>query len=240
MAACDRRPLHRLAGCRARRFAGAGLAGALLPRHWRIGAVRAPEYGTNGATPLVLAYPRQFCDYLSKDGLDAYRRSAHHPGDDQTQLGRPRLLRQAEGQSEQMRRRSRLLLLLGRRRNGRVRRHQRRRRRLGADDRRQRCARRLRLSRSLRHRRLRPLLSRLWHHPRPAAQPPVALRRSLPSRRAEARPQVFRRVARASPIVSIAATFDVQRRSSRRASAIAAHSASTSSISSSSGSDRRK
>ncbi|MEO7026737.1 MAG: hypothetical protein ABI056_04200 [Caulobacteraceae bacterium] len=29
---------------------------------------RTPEYGTNGGTPLVLAYPRQFCDYLSKDG----------------------------------------------------------------------------------------------------------------------------------------------------------------------------
>jgi hypothetical protein len=29
---------------------------------------RYPEYGTNGSTPLVLAHPRDFCDYLSKDG----------------------------------------------------------------------------------------------------------------------------------------------------------------------------
>jgi hypothetical protein len=29
---------------------------------------RTPEYGTNGGTPLVLAYPRDFCDYVSKDG----------------------------------------------------------------------------------------------------------------------------------------------------------------------------
>ncbi|MEO8925857.1 MAG: hypothetical protein ABI306_01725 [Caulobacteraceae bacterium] len=29
---------------------------------------RVPEYGTNGANPLVLAYPRDFCEYLSKDG----------------------------------------------------------------------------------------------------------------------------------------------------------------------------
>ena len=29
---------------------------------------RHPEYGTNGSNPLVLAYPRDFCDYLSKDG----------------------------------------------------------------------------------------------------------------------------------------------------------------------------
>ncbi len=29
---------------------------------------RVPEYGTNGSNPLVLAYPRDFCQYLSKDG----------------------------------------------------------------------------------------------------------------------------------------------------------------------------
>jgi hypothetical protein len=29
---------------------------------------RIPEYGTNGGTPLVLARPRQFCQFLSKDG----------------------------------------------------------------------------------------------------------------------------------------------------------------------------
>jgi hypothetical protein len=30
--------------------------------------VRNPEYGTNGANPLVLAGPREFCQYLSSDG----------------------------------------------------------------------------------------------------------------------------------------------------------------------------
>ena len=29
---------------------------------------RIPEYGTNGGTPLVLAGPKQFCQYLSKNG----------------------------------------------------------------------------------------------------------------------------------------------------------------------------
>ncbi len=29
---------------------------------------RIPEYGTNGGTPLVLAGPRQWCQYLSKNG----------------------------------------------------------------------------------------------------------------------------------------------------------------------------
>ncbi len=29
---------------------------------------RIPEYGTNGGTPLILAGPRQFCQYSSKDG----------------------------------------------------------------------------------------------------------------------------------------------------------------------------
>ncbi len=29
---------------------------------------RTPEFGTNGGTPLVLAYPRDFCEYVSKDG----------------------------------------------------------------------------------------------------------------------------------------------------------------------------
>jgi hypothetical protein len=29
---------------------------------------RIPEYGTNGGSPLALAGPRQFCQYLSKDG----------------------------------------------------------------------------------------------------------------------------------------------------------------------------
>jgi hypothetical protein len=29
---------------------------------------RIPEYGTNGGTPLVLAGPQQWCQYLSKDG----------------------------------------------------------------------------------------------------------------------------------------------------------------------------
>lgn len=29
---------------------------------------RIPEFGTNGGTPLILAGPRQYCDYASKDG----------------------------------------------------------------------------------------------------------------------------------------------------------------------------